>query len=121
MGDAGSTKDPITGQGMSDAFLDAEQCAAALDDVFCGRRPFDQAMAALQRARDAERLPIYEFTAQLAALTPPPALQKLLAAIQGNQPAMDAFVSVTAGTVSPAAFFAPENLSALLAVPATAG
>jgi 2-polyprenyl-6-methoxyphenol hydroxylase-like FAD-dependent oxidoreductase len=31
VGDAGYTKDPITAQGVSDAFRDAEQCAAALD------------------------------------------------------------------------------------------
>ena len=41
VGDAGYTKDPITAQGISDAFRDAELCATALDDVFTGRRAYD--------------------------------------------------------------------------------
>ena len=36
VGDAGYTKDFITGLGISDAFRDAEQCAGALDEAFSG-------------------------------------------------------------------------------------
>ena len=58
VGDAGYTKDPITAQGISDAFRDAELCAAALDDAFTGGRSFDDAMADYQhdprRARAAD-------------------------------------------------------------------
>ena len=94
-------------QGITDAFRDAEVCAAALDDVFDGWRSFEEAMSAYQRARDETGLPIYGFTTQLATLEPPPPeLQQLLGAVHGNQEAMDAFVGVTAGTVSPAEFFA---------------
>jgi hypothetical protein len=42
-------------------------------------------------------------------------MQHLLEAIQGNQRAMDAFVRMNAGTISPPEFFAPENLRALMA------
>jgi flavin-dependent dehydrogenase len=116
VGDAGYTKDPITAQGISDAFGDAERVAAALDDVFTGRRSFADAMADHQRARDTRALPIYEFTTQLATLEPPPEeLQHLLAALQGNPGAMDAFVSVVAGTLSPVEFFDPDHLGPLLA------
>jgi 2-polyprenyl-6-methoxyphenol hydroxylase-like FAD-dependent oxidoreductase len=116
VGDAGYTKDPITAQGIRDAFDDAEACAGALDQVFAHGRPFDEAMAAYQRARDERALPMYELTCQVAALEPPPPeMQQLLGAIQGNQRAMDAFVRVNAGTTSPAEFFAPGNLQALLA------
>jgi hypothetical protein len=60
-------------------------------------------------------LPIYEFTTQLATLEPPPPeMQQLLAAMQGNQEAMDGFVSVTAGTVSPMEFFSPENIGRIM-------
>jgi flavin-dependent dehydrogenase len=107
VGDAGYNKDAITAQGISDAFRDAELCAAALDDAFAGRRPFEDAMSAYHRKRDAEVLPMYEFTTQLATLEPPPPeMQQLLGAIHGIQPAMDDFVSVAAGTLSPADFFA---------------
>src|SRR6476659_4426312 len=86
VGDAAYNKDPITAQGIADAFLDAERCAAALDEAFSGARPFDDAMGDYQSSRDSHALPIYEFTAQLAPLEhPPPQLQQLLTAIHGNQ------------------------------------
>ena len=69
-----------------------------------------------QQRRDSTVLPLYEFTTQLATLEPPPPeMQELLAAVAANRAAMDAFVSVTAGTLSPAAFFDPEHLASLLA------
>jgi 2-polyprenyl-6-methoxyphenol hydroxylase-like FAD-dependent oxidoreductase len=115
VGDAGLTMDPITAQGMSDAFRDAELCVSALDGVLRGEASFDAAMAVYQRTRDAQVLPIYEFTTLLATLAPPPVeFQQMLFAFQGNQEAMDGFASVIAGTVSPAEFFSPENVGRLL-------
>ena len=105
MGDAGYNKDPITAQGISDAFADAERCAAALDHAFSGARPFAEAMSAYQRDRDEHVLPIYEFTCQLATLEPPPPeMQHMLGAIQGHQQAMDGFAQMNAGTIAPAEF-----------------
>jgi 2-polyprenyl-6-methoxyphenol hydroxylase-like FAD-dependent oxidoreductase len=116
VGDAGYTKDPITAQGISNAFRDAEACAAALDDVFTGRQSFAEAMAGYQSDRDAHAMPMYEFTTQMATLEPPPPeLQQLLGGIHGNQAAMDAFVSVCAGTLSPVDFFDPNHLATLMA------
>ena len=116
VGDAGYNKDPITAQGISDAFHDAELCAAALDEALSGRRGFDEAMADYHAARDARVLPLYEFTSQLATLEPPPPeMQQLLGAVHGNADAMDAFVSITAGTVSPVEFFSPESIGAVMA------
>jgi 2-polyprenyl-6-methoxyphenol hydroxylase-like FAD-dependent oxidoreductase len=116
VGDAGYNKDPITAQGISDAFHDAERCASALDQVFAGGRPFDEVMAEYQRDRDVRAIPIYEFTTQLARLEPPPPeLQQLLGAVHGNADAMDAFVSVIAGSVSPVDFFAPEHVGRIMA------
>ena len=114
VGDAGYNKDPITAQGISDAFHDAELCVTALDETFTSRRSFDDAMADYHRARDARVLAIYEFTTQLATLeSPPPEMQQLLGAVHGNQDAMDAFVSVTAGTVSPVEFFDPDHVGSI--------
>jgi flavin-dependent dehydrogenase len=115
VGDAGYNKDPVTAQGISDAFRDAELCAAALDEVFDGGRSFDDAMSAYQQARDAHALPMYEFTAQLATLEPPPPeVQQLLAALAGNPESMDAFVSVYAGTMSPVEFFDPAHVERMM-------
>jgi 2-polyprenyl-6-methoxyphenol hydroxylase-like FAD-dependent oxidoreductase len=115
VGDAGYTKDPITAQGISDAFHDAELCAAALDASFDGGRPFAEAMGDYQRQRDERALPIFGFTTQLARLEPPPEeMQQLLGAVARQQAAMDAFVSVAAGTLSPVDFFAPENVGDIM-------
>lgn len=120
VGDAGYTKDPITAQGISDAFRDAELCAAALDQTFTGERSYEEAMSDYHRTRDAHALPMYELTTQFATLEPPPPeMQALLGAVAGNPEAMDAFVSVVAGTLSPAEFFDPENVGRLMSpVPA---
>jgi len=114
VGDAGYNKDPITAQGINDAFRDAESCAMALDQAFTGARSFDDALGGYQRARDRHVSPMYEFTCQLATLEPPPpAMQQLLGAIQGNQRAMDGFARMNAGTISPAAFMSPDNIRAI--------
>jgi 2-polyprenyl-6-methoxyphenol hydroxylase-like FAD-dependent oxidoreductase len=105
VGDAGYNRDPITAQGITDAFHDADRCAAALDQAFSGARSFDEALRGYQRNRDERVLPMYEFTCQLATLQPPPLeMQRLLGAIQGNQKAMDGFAQMNAGTISPAEF-----------------
>ncbi|MEP7202814.1 MAG: NAD(P)/FAD-dependent oxidoreductase [Ilumatobacteraceae bacterium] len=115
VGDAGYTKDPITAQGISDAFRDAELCAAALRQAFTGTATFDAAMAAYQHQRDEQVLPVFEFTTQLATLEPPsPELQQVLGAVHGNHDAMDDFASLTAGTVSPATFFDPDNIGRIM-------
>jgi 2-polyprenyl-6-methoxyphenol hydroxylase-like FAD-dependent oxidoreductase len=118
VGDAGYTKDPITAQGISNAFYDAELCSAALDSAFRGDATYNDAMARYQATRDAEALPMYEFTTQLATLEPPPPeVQTVLGACIGNQAATDDFVGVATGTVSPAEFFAPANIARLIAEP----
>ena len=115
VGDAGYTKDPITAQGIPDAFHDAELCSTALSQVFSGERAFEDAMSQYQATRDARVLPMYGFTTQMATLeAPPPEMQQLLGAIDGDRVAMDSFVSITAGTVSPVEFFDPDNIGRLM-------
>jgi 2-polyprenyl-6-methoxyphenol hydroxylase-like FAD-dependent oxidoreductase len=106
VGDAGYTKDPITAQGISDAFRDAELVASALDAVSSGARSFDDAMAAYQATRDAAVLPTYEFTCQLATMEPPPPeMLTLFGAMIGDRAKSDRFCRVVAGTASPAELF----------------
>ena len=116
VGDAGYHKHPITAFGITDAFRDASTLASALDDALTGRRPYDAALAGYQHARDETALPLYGFTCEFATLDPPPAeMQQLLGAIQDNQEAMDDFVSVMAASLPAPEFFAPANISRLLA------
>jgi 2-polyprenyl-6-methoxyphenol hydroxylase-like FAD-dependent oxidoreductase len=112
VGDAGYNVDPITAQGMSDAFHDAEQCSAAVHHWLRGQTSFEDAFQAWHQERDRKVLAIYEFTTQLATLEPPPPeLQQLLHGIHGNKALMDEFVSVNAGVLSPEVFFSPTSLS----------
>jgi 2-polyprenyl-6-methoxyphenol hydroxylase-like FAD-dependent oxidoreductase len=122
VGDAGYNKDFITAQGITDAFVDAERCATALDESLSGSRPFEEAMGEYQSERDRHVLPMYEFTAELATLEPPPPqVQQVLAAAAGNQEAMDGFARVNAGVTSPADYFSKENVGRILAAAGRSG
>ena len=115
VGDAGYLKDPITAQGILDAFRDAERCANAVDQHLRGALAFETAMSEFQRDRD-KALPMYDLTCELAKLEPPPPdLERLLGAVHGNQKAMDAFARMNAGTMSPADFFAPSHVETIFA------
>jgi 2-polyprenyl-6-methoxyphenol hydroxylase-like FAD-dependent oxidoreductase len=121
VGDAGYHKNPITAMGINDAFRDAELLADAVDDVFSGRHSFEEAMGNYQRARDAGVGAIYEFTDDFAQLhPPPPQMQQLIAAMRGDQEAMDGFVSVQAATLAAEDFFAPDNVARIMARAGTA-
>lgn len=116
VGDAGYNKDFITAQGITDAFRDAQLCAAALHEALSGSCSFDAAMTRYQNTRDQHVLPMYAFTTQLATLEPPPPeLARLLAAASGNREACDAFARVNAGVTSPAEFLSAENAERILA------
>ena len=98
VGDAGYCRDPITAQGMSDAFIDAEQVADAIDAGLSGRGDLEAALAAAEAARNERVRPMYELTNQLAALEPPPThMQELFVALHDNQAATDAFLSAITG------------------------
>jgi 2-polyprenyl-6-methoxyphenol hydroxylase-like FAD-dependent oxidoreductase len=115
VGDAGYNRDPITAQGMSDAFIDAERLANAIDAAWSGEESLDQTLAAAEAARDERVRPMYEFTYHLAALEPPPlAMQQLLAALVGNQEATNGFLSAITGAAPLGEFFAPENLRRIM-------
>jgi flavin-dependent dehydrogenase len=113
VGDAGYIKDSITAQGILNSFLDAERCSHALDQVFAHGRAYDDAMGEYQRTRDEHSMPMYEITCQIASLEPPPPeMQQVLGSIAGKQPAMDRFVQMNAGTITPPEFFGSLSAAA---------
>ena len=119
VGDAGYHLDPITGQGITDAFRDSELLTEALDAGLSGRRPLRDALAEYHRRRDAAAIPAYDFACQLAALEPPtPEMQHLFASLRGNQAETDRFFGVIAGTVPVGEFFAPTNVERIVALAA---
>jgi 2-polyprenyl-6-methoxyphenol hydroxylase-like FAD-dependent oxidoreductase len=115
VGDAGYHKDPITAQGITDSFRDAELLAGAVDAGFSGTRELDAALADYERQRNEAAMPLYEFTYQLAGLQPPPPeMQQLFGALRHNQEQIDRFFGLIAGTTPFHEFFAPENLGAIM-------
>ena len=120
VGDAAYHKDPITAQGISDAFRDADLLAEAVDASLSGRRPVEEAMGGYEQRRNAAALPTYEFTCQLAMLEPPSAdMQQLFASLRGNQADTDRFMGILAGTTSIPEFFAAENVGRIMAAAQT--
>ncbi|SDT32454.1 NAD(P)/FAD-dependent oxidoreductase [Actinoplanes derwentensis] len=106
VGDAGYSRDYITAQGITDAFLDAELLADAIvaDDL-----------SGYQSRRDTRAMPHYQMTLGIAALQPPDEqMVALVTAIAGKPDKMDAFMRLNSGVTSPAEFFAPENIGRLL-------
>ncbi len=110
VGDAGYHKDPLTAQGITDAFRDAALLAEAIDAGLSGKRPLREALRGYERRRNAAATPIFEYTCQRAALEPPPPpTRRLLAALRGNPEETGRFLGTIAGTVPIAEFFSPEN------------
>jgi 2-polyprenyl-6-methoxyphenol hydroxylase-like FAD-dependent oxidoreductase len=106
VGDAGYHKDPITAQGITDAFRDAELLADALDSGFTGEQELPEALAAYERARNGETRPMYELTHELASLAPPaPEQQALFALLRNDQEQASRFLGTIAGTVPIPEFF----------------
>jgi 2-polyprenyl-6-methoxyphenol hydroxylase-like FAD-dependent oxidoreductase len=111
VGDAGLVMDPITGQGIGHALRDAELLTRALADGFDGRRPLHAALAGYQAQRDAETLPMFDFTVQLASFVPPkPEEQVLFSALARRPEETQRFFGVLAGVVPMGEYFAPRNL-----------
>ena len=115
VGDAGYHRDAITGQGITDAFRDADLLAAAVDAGFSGRQPLAHALAAYEQARNTAVMPMYEFTYRLAQLEAPSEQeQQLFGALRTNHYETERFLSIMAGTVPVAEFFDPANLERII-------
>jgi 2-polyprenyl-6-methoxyphenol hydroxylase-like FAD-dependent oxidoreductase len=115
VGDAGYAKDPITAQGISDAFVYAESLAEALDLAFSGRRAFERVLAEHHAMRDQRVKPMYDFTGELATLAPPtPPMRQLFEALRGDRESTSRFYSALTGAVPLASFMNPENLGRIV-------
>jgi 2-polyprenyl-6-methoxyphenol hydroxylase-like FAD-dependent oxidoreductase len=120
VGDASYNKDPMTAQGISDAFIEAQMLAEALDAGLSGRGALDELLVAHELARNERVRPMYEFTNELAALEPPPPhMQALFGALRGNQEATNAFLSAITGAIPLADFMSEENLGRIVSAAKT--
>jgi 2-polyprenyl-6-methoxyphenol hydroxylase-like FAD-dependent oxidoreductase len=117
VGDAGMTLDPITGQGIGNSFRDAERLAEAVEAGFSGRTTIEAAMAEYEAERNADTLPMYEFTAQIASFEPPSVEQvEMFAALTKKPEAAGRFFGVLTGSVPVQEFFSPPSLLRILGI-----
>ena len=115
VGDASYTRDPITAQGISDAFIDAAALTEALSTWLSGNGTFEDLMNTHEAARNDRVRPMYDFTNELAALEPPPPeMQALFGALRDNQNATNAFLSAITGAVPLRDFMSKANLDRIL-------
>lgn len=113
LGDAGYHRDPITAQGMSDAFVHAELLAQALIQGLGGARALDAALRAFHFRRDELVRPMYALTHDLARLEPPPsALAQRIECAATDPQLRRQFFGVLAGTVPVGTFFGGARLAA---------
>jgi len=116
VGDASYNRDPITAQGISDAFIDAESIAEAVGAALTGDGTFGERLAAHELARNERVRPMYEFTSHLATLEPPPPeMQSLFGALRGNQDATNAFLSAITGAIPLTDFMSSDNIGRIIA------
>jgi flavin-dependent dehydrogenase len=116
VGDASYNRDPITAQGISDAFIDAESLAEALSFALSGNGTFEERLAGHETARNQRVRPMFEFTTQLAALEPPPPeMRALFSALRGNEDATNAFLSAITGAIPLPDFMSNENIGRIMA------
>jgi 2-polyprenyl-6-methoxyphenol hydroxylase-like FAD-dependent oxidoreductase len=69
-GDAGHHKDPVSAQGISDAFADAAALADAVHLALIGEIPMEKAVSWYESSRDEDRLAAFQYTCDQAELRP---------------------------------------------------
>ena len=66
VGDAGAYRDPVTGQGIADAFVSAQLLADAVTAGLGGSCPLDEALSSYHRRRDELTQDAYEVACELS-------------------------------------------------------
>lgn len=111
VGDAGYHKDPITAQGIADAFRDAELAAEAIDAGISGRKHLVTALSEYEAKRNQAALAMYDLTCDFASMEPPSAeMEQLFVALANDRTETERFFSVLAGMTSITEFLAEENI-----------
>jgi 2-polyprenyl-6-methoxyphenol hydroxylase-like FAD-dependent oxidoreductase len=115
LGDAGYHRDPITAQGMTNAFQHAELLARAISRGFSEPQRMEAELAEYQSERDRSTLPMYHLTNDMARLAPPGReMTDLFEALQYNTAAREQFFGVMAGTTPVDVFFSASNIERII-------
>ncbi len=117
VGDAGLTQDPITGQGIGNAFRDSERLVHAIEAGFSGKAPLEMAMAVYEKERNAETFPMYELTRQIASFEPASLQQEVLFASLENKPReVEQFFGILTGSIPVKEFFSPASVFRIIGI-----
>jgi 2-polyprenyl-6-methoxyphenol hydroxylase-like FAD-dependent oxidoreductase len=116
VGDAGVVMDPVTAQGITNAFRDAELLAdAVVSNLDGGTRRLDRALAGYWRRRDKAVRPMYDFTVRLAALRPQGRVERRLLASIAQRPAeVERFLGAFGGAIPLGEYRSLRTLARLL-------
>lgn len=107
VGDAGLHKDPVTGSGITEAWVHASILDAELEGFFSGEASLHDALSAYQRRRDEHSTPWYDWTSAVAAMNPtPPRMLDIFREMQTDRPKANLFARLNAGLMSMQDFFA---------------
>jgi 2-polyprenyl-6-methoxyphenol hydroxylase-like FAD-dependent oxidoreductase len=115
VGDAGLVLDPISAQGLGQAFRDAELLAEAVISARAQGKPLDARLAHYHQRRDAAARPIFGFTTRLAEFAAPsPRQQLLMSAISERPEQVQKFLGVFAGAIPQEQLFSVRSAMRLL-------
>ena len=115
VGDASLVLDPISAQGISQAFRDADLLAEAVTTASALGAPLDARLAQYHQRRDAAARPIFRFTSRLAEFAAPTQAQQLLmSAISGRPEYVEKFLGVFAGAIPQEQLFSLRSAIRLL-------
>jgi len=115
VGDAGYHKDPLGGEGITDAFRDAELLSEAIYAGFSGRRLLEEALAGYEQQRNEVAMPVSELVRQFASLAvPPPEQLQFFAALRENPVETSRLFGTVAQVVPVSEFFALENMRRII-------
>ena len=111
VGDAAIHRDPITAQGMTNAFTHADILSDELIQAFGGERSLDDAVQRYHARQFQQLKPMFDYTVHLAKLQPlAPEVQQMLPMVMDNPQAIAAFIGAFLGSVPLDQVFPPTLL-----------
>ena len=112
VGDAALHRDPITAQGITNAFTHASILADELHQAFSGSKPLDSALADYDSRQFQQLKPMFDYTVHLSRLQPvAPELAEMLPSVIGNDEAIGAFIGAFLGSVPLDTVFPPSLIN----------
>ena len=114
VGDAGMVMDPVSAQGISNAFLSAENLDQWVGAALSAGQRSDARLAAYARWRDATFTGMFDFTSSLAALDARSGTRMLMSRVSRRQDEVDRLLAVFSGVEPPSRFFSAPHMARLL-------